>query len=308
MNSRNNPPMIPGWTHVYSGKVRDLYVPEESRYDAAGLTVSDDAEIRAGSVMVVASDRISAFDKILPTEIPDKGKILTQMSLWWFQQLSHIPNHVISTDVPESVAGRAMICKSLNMFPVECIVRGYLTGSGLTSYRDIGSIAGIELPAGLVDGSRLETPIFTPTGKAEVGQHDEPVTREELYAEVGHAIGNRLEELSLELYSTAEKIAREQGIILADTKVEFGTDSYRGEITLGDELLTPDSSRFWDASEYEPGKSQPSFDKQFVRDWLRSPESGWDGSDNVPHLPEDVVEKTRARYVEAYERLTGTKF
>ena len=308
MNSRNNPPMIPGWTHVYSGKVRDLYVPEESRYDAAGLTVSDDAEIRAGSVMVVASDRISAFDKILPTEIPDKGKILTQMSLWWFQQLSHIPNHVISTDVPESVAGRAMICKSLNMFPVECIVRGYLTGSGLASYRDTGRIAGIELPAGLVDGSRLETPIFTPTGKAEVGQHDEPVTREELYAEVGHAIGNRLEELSLELYSTAEKIAREQGIILADTKVEFGTDSYRGEITLGDELLTPDSSRFWDASEYEPGKSQPSFDKQFVRDWLRSPESGWDGSDNVPHLPEDVVEKTRARYVEAYERLTGTKF
>ena len=306
MNSRNNPPMIPGWTHVYSGKVRDLYVPEESRYDAAGLTVSDDAEIRAGSVMVVASDRISAFDKILPTEIPDKGKILTQMSLWWFQQLSHIPNHVISTDVPESVAGRAMICKSLNMFPVECIVRGYLTGSGLTSYRDTGSVAGIELPAGLVDGSRLETPIFTPTGKAEVGQHDEPVTREELYAEVGHAIGNRLEELSLELYSTAEKIAREQGIILADTKV--GTDSYRGEITLGDELLTPDSSRFWDANEYEPGKSQPSFDKQFVRDWLRSPESGWDGSDNVPHLPEDVVEKTRARYVEAYERLTGTKF
>lgn len=194
MNSRNNPPMIPGWTHVYSGKVRDLYVPEESRYDAAGLTVSDDAEIRAGSVMVVASDRISAFDKILPTEIPDKGKILTQMSLWWFQQLSHIPNHVISTDVPESVAGRAMICKSLNMFPVECIVRGYLTGSGLASYRDTGSIAGIELPAGLVDGSRLETPIFTPTGKAEVGQHDEPVTREELYAEVGHAIGNRLEE------------------------------------------------------------------------------------------------------------------
>ena len=308
MNSRNNPPMIPGWTHVYSGKVRDLYVPEESRYDAAGLTVSDDAEIRAGSVMVVASDRISAFDKILPTEIPDKGKILTQMSLWWFQQLSHIPNHVISTDVPESVAGRAMICKSLNMFPVECIVRGYLTGSGLASYRETGSIAGIELPAGLVDGSRLETPIFTPTGKAEVGQHDEPVTREERYAEVGHAIGNRLEELSLELYSTAEKIAREQGIILADTKVEFGTDSYRGEITLGDELLTPDSSRFWDASEYEPGKSQPSFDKQFVRDWLRSPESGWDGSDNVPHLPKVVVEKTRARYVEAYERLTGTKF
>ena len=278
MTSRSNPVEIPGWTHIYSGKVRDLYVPNEERFDATGLTVNDDAELRAGSVMVVASDRISAFDRILPTEIPDKGKILT------------------------------MICRSLNMFPVECIVRGYLTGSGLAVYNETGEIAGVKLPAGLVDGSRLDTPIFTPTGKAEVGEHDELVTREELYAEVGQPVGERLEELSLSLYTTAEKIAREQGIILADTKMEFGTDSYRGEITLGDEVLTPDSSRFWDATQYEPGRAQPSFDKQYVRDWLRSPEAGWDGSDNVPHLPEEIVEKTRARYVEAYERLTGTKF
>ena len=308
MTSRSNPVEIPGWTHIYSGKVRDLYVPNEERFDATGLTVDDDAELRAGSVMVVASDRISAFDRILPTEIPDKGKILTQMSLWWFEQLKQVPNHVLSTDVPDVVAGRAMICRSLNMFPVECIVRGYLTGSGLEVYNQTGEIAGVKLPAGLVDGSRLDTPIFTPTGKAEVGEHDELVTREELYAEVGQPVGERLEELSLSLYTTAEKIAREQGIILADTKMEFGTDSYRGEITLGDEVLTPDSSRFWDARQYEPGRAQPSFDKQYVRDWLRSPESGWDGSDNVPHLPEEVVEKTRARYVEAYERLTGTKF
>ena len=191
---------------------------------------------------------------------------------------------------------------------MECIARGYLTGSGLETYRENGTIAGIELPAGLVNGSRLQPPIFTPTGKAEVGEHDEMVTRQELWEEVGEAVAERLEELTLYIYTTAEKIAREQGIILADTKVEFGTDSYRGEITLGDELLTPDSSRFWDASEYEPGKSQPSFDKQYVRDWLRSPEAGWDGSDDVPHLPEAVVEKTRARYIEAYERLTGTKF
>lgn len=308
MNSHPASLEIPGWIHLYSGKVRDLYVPIEERFDATGLTVRDDAEVRAGSVMVVASNRISAFDQVLPTEIPDKGTILTQLSLWWFNQLPDVPNHVLSTDVPDAVAGRAMICKSLNMFPVECIARGYLTGSGLASYQQTGNIGGVELPPGLVDGSRLDQPIFTPTGKAEVGEHDELVTREELYEEVGDAVAERLEELTLYLYTTAEKIAREQGIILADTKVEFGTDSYRGEITLGDELLTPDSSRFWDAAEYEPGKPQPSFDKQYVRDWLRSPASGWDGKGQMPQLPEDIVEKTRARYVEAYERLTGQKF
>lgn len=299
---------IPGWKHVYSGKVRDLYVPTEDSQDATGISINDDAELRAGCVMVVASDRISAFDRVLPTEIPDKGKILTQMSLWWFEQLDGVPNHVLSTDVPEVVAGRAMICKSLNMFPVECIVRGYLTGSGLAFYNQTGRVNEIELPAGLVDGSRLDTPLFTPTGKAEVGEHDEPITRDELDAEVGEAIADRLQELTLYVYETAERVARERGIILADTKIEFGTDSYRGEITLGDEVLTPDSSRFWDAEDYEPGKSQASFDKQFVRDWLRSEESGWDGEGPVPELPQEIVEKTRARYVEAYEKLTGQTF
>ncbi|MDO5749857.1 MAG: phosphoribosylaminoimidazolesuccinocarboxamide synthase [Rothia sp. (in: high G+C Gram-positive bacteria)] len=309
-----NAPQIPGWTHIYSGKVRDLYVPNEDFHEATGLVIDDNTELRAGSVMVVASDRISAFDKIISTPIPDKGKILTQLSLWWFEQLADlVPNHVLSTDVPAEVAGRAMICKSLNMFPVECIARGYLTGSGLATYRESGEIAGVQLPEGLVDGSRLEQPIFTPTGKAEVGEHDELITRDELYTEVGRPVGERLEELTLKIYSAAEEIARERGIILADTKLEFGTDSYRGEITLGDEVLTPDSSRFWDAAEYEPGKSQPSFDKQFVRDWLRSEESGWDGktwngSEEPPALPAEIVEKTRARYVEAFERLTGRTF
>ena len=309
-----NAPQIPGWTHIYSGKVRDLYVPNEDFHEATGLVIDDNTELRAGSVMVVASDRISAFDKIISTPIPDKGKILTQLSLWWFEQLADVvPNHVLSTDVPAEVAGRAMICKSLNMFPVECIARGYLTGSGLATYRESGEIAGVQLPEGLVDGSRLDQPIFTPTGKAEVGEHDELITRDELYTEVGRPVGERLEELTLKIYSAAEEIARERGIILADTKLEFGTDSYRGEITLGDEVLTPDSSRFWDAAEYEPGKSQPSFDKQFVRDWLRSEESGWDGktwngSEEPPALPAEIVEKTRARYVEAFERLTGRTF
>lgn len=308
MSSRNAPLEIPGWTHVYSGKVRELYVPNEGTGDVTGVCVKDDAELRAGSVMVVASDRISAFDQIIPTEIPDKGKILTQLSLWWFKQLDGVPNHVLSTDVPAVVAGRAMICKSLNMFPVECIARGYLTGSGFQAYQETGGIANHRLPAGLVDGSRLENPIFTPTGKAEVGEHDELITYEELYAEVGQPIGERLEELTLYVYSTAEKIARERSLIIADTKVEFGLDSYRGEITLGDEVMTPDSSRFWDAEKYQPGQTQASFDKQFIRDWLKSDESGWDGQGEIPALPEEIVEKTRARYVEAFERLTGEKF
>lgn len=308
MSAQNTPLEIPGWTHVYSGKVRDLYVPNEDRLDATGVSFNDDAELRAGSVMVVASDRISAFDQVIPTEIPDKGKILTQMSLWWFNQLTGVPNHVLSADVPEEVAGRAMICRSLNMFPVECIARGYLTGSGLQAYRETGGIGNVKLPEGLVDGSRLEPAIFTPTGKAEIGEHDELITYEELYAEVGQPIGERLQELTLYVYETAEKIAREHGIIIADTKVEFGLDSYRGEITLGDEVMTPDSSRFWDAEKYEPGKPQASFDKQYIRDWLKSDESGWKGDGAVPALPDEVVEKTRARYVEAYERLTGEKF
>ncbi|MBM7051998.1 MULTISPECIES: phosphoribosylaminoimidazolesuccinocarboxamide synthase [unclassified Rothia (in: high G+C Gram-positive bacteria)] len=308
MVSSTTPLSIPGWKHNYSGKVRDLYVPNDERFEATGTVVNDDAELRAGSVMVVASDRISAFDKVLPTVIPDKGKILTQMSLWWFDQLDGVPNHVLSTDVPEEVAGRAMICRSLNMFPIECIVRGYLTGAGLAEYKKTGELYGHQLPEGLLDGSRLETPFFTPTGKAEVGEHDEPISYEEMYQQVGESMGDRLTELSIYVYSTAEKIAREQGIILADTKVEFGLDSYRGEITLGDEVLTPDSSRFWDASTWEPGKPQASFDKQFIRDWLKSDASGWDGVSELPEAPTEIIEKTRARYIEAFERLTGSEF
>ncbi|GLB69367.1 phosphoribosylaminoimidazolesuccinocarboxamide synthase [Arthrobacter mangrovi] len=291
---------LPGWTHVYSGKVRDLYVPEA---DADGDTV-----------LVVASDRISAYDHVLATPIPDKGRILTQLSLWWFEQLAMgqdaVANHVVSTDVPEAVAGRAMVCRKLDMFPVECIARGYLTGSGLAEYRVSGTVCELPLPDGLVDGSRLETAIFTPSAKAEVGEHDENITYDDMTAIVGDDIAAKLRDTTLAIYRRAEEIARGRGIILADTKVEFGTDPVTGAITLGDEVLTPDSSRFWDAATYEPGKAQPSFDKQFVRDWLTSDASGWDRASDTPPpaLPEDIVAKTRARYVEAYERLTGRQF
>lgn len=288
---------LPGWTHVYSGKVRDLYVPEA---DADGDTV-----------LVVASDRISAYDHVLATPIPDKGRILTQLSLWWFEQLADtVANHVVSTDVPEAVAGRAMVCRKLDMFPVECIARGYLTGSGLAEYRVSGTVCELPLPGGLVDGSRLEPAIFTPSAKAEVGEHDENITYDDMTAIVGDDIAAKLRDTTLAIYRRAEEIARGRGIILADTKVEFGTDPVTGAITLGDEVLTPDSSRFWDAATYEPGKAQPSFDKQFVRDWLTSDASGWDKASDTPPpaLPEDIVAKTRARYVEAYERLTGRQF
>lgn len=293
------PLQLDGWRHVYSGKVRELYVPAEapSAEDAA-------------RVLVVASDRISAFDHVLSTEIPDKGRILTQLSLWWFEQLDGIAHHVLSTDVPAEVAGRAMICRNLDMFPVECIARGYLTGTGLAEYRQSGTVCGLPLPEGLVDGSRLATPIFTPSAKAEVGAHDENITYEHVTALLGDDIAGRLRELTLEIYTRAEETARGRGIILADTKVEFGFDPQAGQIVLGDEVLTPDSSRFWDAATYRPGQAQPSFDKQYVRDWLTSAESGWDKASDTPPppLPADVVERTRERYVEAYERLTGNSF
>lgn len=287
---------LPGWRHVYSGKVRDLYEPEDP-------AVRD-------RVLVVASDRISAFDHVLSTEIPDKGSVLTQLSLWWFEQLADVPNHVLSTDVPEAVTGRAMVCRRLEMVPIECIARGYLTGSGLAEYRTEGTVSGHDLPAGLVDGSRLEPAIFTPSAKAEVGEHDENITVAEMERRVGTERTDELGELTLRVYTEAERLARERGIILADTKVEFGVDPASGVMTLGDEVLTPDSSRFWDAESYEPGRSQASFDKQFVRDWLASPESGWDkdSGEAPPALPADIVQRTRARYVEAYERLTGRTF
>lgn len=295
---------LPGWKHIYSGKVRDLYVPvDESITERIGQEC----------VLVVASDRISAYDHVLASEIPDKGRILTQLSLWWFEQLGvehHVLASTVDAGVPAAVEGRAMICKKLDMFPVECIARGYLTGSGLLEYRQSGTVCSIPLPEGLVDGSRLEEAIFTPSAKAEVGEHDENITYEAVVGTVGEDIAARLRELTLEIYTKAEEIARGRGIILADTKVEFGFDAATGVITLGDEVLTPDSSRFWDAATYEPGKAQPSYDKQYVRDWLTSAESGWDKSSDVapPALPADVVARTRSRYVEAFEKLTGRTF
>ena len=283
---------LPGWRHSYSGKVRDLYLPADGDPDL---------------ILVVASDRISAYDHVLPTPIPDKGAVLTALSLWWFDQLTDlVPNHVVSTDVPDEVIGRAMVCRRLEMYPVECVARGYLTGSGLAEYRAGGAVCGVQLPTGLVDGSKLPEPIFTPATKAAVGEHDENVSFEQVAAQIGPDDAARLREVTLAVYARAAGIAAERGVILADTKLEFGRDA-SGALVLGDEVLTPDSSRYWPAEGWQPGRAQPSFDKQYVRDWLTSPASGWDRSNDVPPLPlpEDVVRRTRDRYVEAYERITG---
>ncbi|GAB2684440.1 phosphoribosylaminoimidazolesuccinocarboxamide synthase [Thalassiella azotivora] len=293
----SEPLQLPGWRHTYSGKVRDLYVRDD-----------DD-----GLVLVVASDRISAYDHVLSTPIPDKGKVLTALTLWWFAQVEGaglgVRDHLVSTDVPAEVAGRAMVCRRLDMVPVECVARGYLTGSGLAEYQESGAVCGVELPEGLVDGSRLDPPVFTPARKAEVGEHDENVSFDVVAAEHGRDLAEALRDTTLRVYTWAEEVARERGVLLADTKLEFGVDPDVGDqrLVLADEVLTPDSSRFWPADQWEPGRPQPSFDKQFVRDWLTSPASGWDRSGGTPPppLPDDVVERTRARYVEAYERLTG---
>lgn len=302
---------LAGWRHVYSGKVRDLYEPDLPHY--GGVHPLGDV------VLVVASDRVSAYDHVLSPGIPDKGTVLTQLSLWWFEQLTDIVgNHVVSTEasampgdglVPDAVAGRAMVCRRLEMFPVECVVRGYLTGSGLVEYRQSRSVCEVPLPEGLVDGSRLPEPIFTPATKAEVGEHDENVSFDVVASTIGLEDATRLRDLTLAVYARAEDIARERGIILADTKLEFGVDPATGEIILGDEVLTPDSSRFWAADRWVPGQAQPSFDKQPIRDWLVSPESGWDKASDTPPpvLPDEVVETTRARYLDAYRRLTGTE-
>ena len=282
-------PVIEGATHLHSGKVRDLY------------------RLASGDLLMVASDRISAFDFVLETPIPDKGEILTRMSLWWFDRLVDlVPNHIVSTSVPDEVRGRAVVCRALEMFPVECVARGYLTGSGLLDYRDTGEVCGIPLPDGLVDGSRLPAPIFTPATKADFGDHDENVSFEAVSATVGASAAGTLRDLTLAVYVRAEEVARARGIILADTKLEFGR-APDGTVVLGDEVLTPDSSRFWPADDWEPGRAQASFDKQVVRNWLTSAESGWDraSGEAPPPLPDHVVELTRARYVEAYERLTG---
>ena len=284
-------PAIEGATHLHSGKVRDLY------------------RLESGDLLMVASDRISAFDFVLDTPIPDKGEILTRMSLWWFDQLADlVGNHVVSTDVPAAVAGRAVVCQQLDMFPVECVARGYLTGSGLLDYRRSGEVCGIALPAGLQDGSRLPEPIFTPASKAYLGDHDENVDYEAVVEAVGDDAAAELRMLTMEVYDKAHGLARERGIILADTKLEFGRTP-EGTTILADEVLTPDSSRFWPAADWQPGRAQASYDKQIVRDWLTG-ESGWDraSGDAPPPLPEAVVDRTRARYLEAYELLTGERF
>jgi phosphoribosylaminoimidazole-succinocarboxamide synthase len=299
----SSPLQLPGWRHVYSGKVRDLYLPD----------LPDPVDGAADLVLVVASDRISAYDHVLATPIPDKGRVLTALTVWWFERLTDVvPNHLVSTDVPAAVAGRAMICRRLDMMPVECVARGYLAGSGLTEYRADRRVCGVPLPEGLDDGSRLPEPIFTPAHKADLGEHDENITFDEVAERVGLADATRLRELTLAVYRRAEGIARGRGIVLADTKFEFGRPAGHGtdpkaELVLGDEVLTPDSSRFWPLDEWQPGRSQPSFDKQFVRDWLTSAASGWDraGDQVPPPLPDDVVERTRDRYLEAYRRLTG---
>jgi len=285
---------VEGWRHVYSGKVRDLYVPESPHPQ--------------GDVMlVVASDRISAYDWVLPSEIPGKGGVLTALSLWWFDRLRDVVrDHTVEADVPAEVKGRAMVVRRLDMFPVECVARGYLTGSGLTEYRASGTVCGIALPDGLEDGSRLPEPIFTPATKADVGDHDVNVTFDDVVARIGSEDAAALRDLTLAMYARAHEIALSKGIILADTKFEFGRDA-TGEIMVADEVLTPDSSRYWPIDTWQPGRAQPSFDKQFVRDWLTSSESGWDrhGDTPPPPLPADIIDLTRSRYLEAYDRLVG---
>jgi phosphoribosylaminoimidazole-succinocarboxamide synthase len=281
-------PVIDGWTHLRTGKVRDLYSNE------------------AGEILLVASDRISAFDWVLPTEIPNKGAILTQLSLFWFELLGDVvPNHIVSDDVPNEVLDRAVIVQPLEMYEIECVARGYLTGSGLTEYKSSGAVCGNALPEGLVDGSKLVNTIFTPATKAEIGDHDLNIDFSSAAKIVGEDIAEDLREVTLRLYDTAAEYALSRGIILADTKFEFGANS-KGSITWGDEALTPDSSRFWELNSWSPGKSQPSFDKQYLRDWLTS--TGWDKKSPPPELPREIVEKTAARYEEAFEKITGQKF
>ena len=283
---------------VARGKVREVY-------DASTPAAPD-------RLLLVASDRISAYDHVLPTPIPDKGRVLTQLSVWWFDQLTPVlaehgaTHHLLSaTDVPAEVAGRAMLVRRLEMLPVECVARGYLSGSGTVEYQRTGSIRDVPLPAGLVEGSQLPEPVFTPSTKAEQGAHDEAIDFAAVVAAVGRQRAEELRELTLALYRRGAEIALDAGIVLADTKFEFGVTS-DGGLVLGDEVLTPDSSRFWPATLWSPGDVQPSFDKQYVRDWLTS--SGWDRVSPPPELPADVVEATRERYVTAYERLTGTTF
>jgi len=281
-------PSIPGWNHLRTGKVRDLYTNDKNE------------------ILLVASDRISAFDWVMPTTIPGKGAVLTQLSLFWFELLEDIiPNHVISTNVPDVVIDRAVIVQPLEMFEIECVARGYLTGSGWAEYQAMQEVCGNHLPAGLLDGSKLPDIIFTPATKAKIGDHDINIDFDSTANRIGHEQAEALRDLTITLYKTASDFANERGIILADTKFEFGRNE-AGEIVLGDEALTPDSSRFWELSTWVPGGAQASFDKQFLRDYLVA--SGWDRNSPPPELPEEIVEKTAQRYKEAFFRLTGNAF
>ncbi|SEI12058.1 phosphoribosylaminoimidazole-succinocarboxamide synthase [Leifsonia sp. CL147] len=290
---------------MYSGKVRDLFVPA----GASGLADTD-------SVLVVASDRVSAFDHVLEPGIPGKGELLTTLSLWWFDRLDDVPNHLIPDHalvgdrvverIPEEVSGRSMLVKPLDMFPIECVVRGYLTGSGWAEYRESQSVCGIPLPSGLRNGDRLPEPIYTPAWKAPLGRHDENISFERTIELVGPDVAEELRRLSLHVYRRGASIAEARGVIIADTKFEFGADRVTGEITLADEVLTSDSSRYWDAAAYAAGETpeerMASFDKQIVRDWLAA---NWDRAGTPPELPADIVARTAARYRELLERLTG---
>lgn len=292
---------VPGWVHLNSGKVRDIYAPDDASID--------------NELLMVTSDRISAYDFVMPTPIPDKGKILNQLAVWWMRQMEDIvPNHLAvggegnpdyASDVPEEVKGRAVKCRRLDMIPIECVVRGYLTGSGLAEYRQSGEVTGIRLPEGLTEASRLDEPIFTPAAKAELGDHDENIPFSKAVEMVGEQLATRLRELSIAVYSRAREIAAQRGVILADTKFEFGVDPANGEIVLADEILTPDSSRFWLVDQWVEGQVTPSFDKQYLRDWLLSEESGWDRESTPPELPQHIVQETRERYINAFRLITG---
>lgn len=287
-------PELSSYSHLSAGKVREIY------------------EIDSETLLMVVSDRISAYDHILETPIPDKGRVLTAMSVYFFDQLD-FPNHLAGAAdderIPEETLGRALVCKKLKMLPFECVARGYLTGSGLVEYQENGTVCGIELPEGLTEGSKLPEPIFTPATKAEIGDHDENVSFDRVVESLGQKRAEELRDATLSIYKQAADMAAERGIILADTKFEFGLDE-DGTLVLADEVLTPDSSRYWPADSYEEGKVNPSFDKQYVRNWLTSPKSGWDKNAGTPPpaLPGSVVEATRDRYIEAYERISGRRF
>lgn len=287
-------PELSSYNHLSAGKVREIY------------------EIDSETLLLVVSDRISAFDHILETPIPDKGRVLTAMSVFFFDEID-FPNHMAGPAdderIPEECLGRALVCKKLKMLPFECVARGYLTGSGLAEYEATGAVCGIELPEGLVEGSKLPEPIFTPATKAELGDHDENVSFEAVVESLGQKRAEELRDATLKIYSEAAELAAERGIILADTKFEFGLGT-DGNLVLADEVLTPDSSRYWPADSYQEGAVNPSFDKQYVRNWLTSPKSGWKKCEGTqpPALPGSVVEATRERYVEAYERLSGRRF